>query len=177
MIMEFRGVRPKVAPGAFVAPTASIIGDVEVEEGASIWFGAVLRGDFGRIYVGKNTSIQDNVVVHTMAEGETVIGDNVTVAHGSVLHNCTVHNGAIIGLNAVLLDYCIIGEKAMVAAGSVVAANTNIPARHLVAGTPARVKKEIAGASLEWVDTSAEYYREMANSYLEQGIGRTGQPE
>lgn len=172
MIMEVRGKRPQVAPGAFVAPNAALIGDVVIEEGASIWFGAVLRGDFGRIYVGKNTSIQDNVVVHTMAEGETIIGDNVTIAHGSVLHNCTVRNGAIIGLNAVLLDFCEIGEQAMVAAGSVVTDNMKIPARHLAAGSPAKIKKEIAGASLMWVETSANYYKEMAQSYLEQGIGR-----
>ncbi len=172
MIMEFSGKKPQIAPGAFVAPTAAIIGDVIIEEGASIWFGAILRGDFGKIIVGKDTSIQDNVVVHTMAEGETIIGDKVTVAHGSVLHNCTVHNGAIIGLNAVLLDFSIIGEQAMVAAGSVVSDNMEIPARHLAAGAPARIKKEIGGASLMWVESSAEYYRAMANKYLDQGIGK-----
>ncbi len=172
MIMEFSGKKPQIATGVFIAPTAAIIGDVVIEEGASIWFGAVLRGDFGRIIVGKNTSIQDNVVVHTMAEGETIIGDKVTVAHGSVLHNCTVQNGAIIGLNAVLLDFSVIGEQAMVAAGSVVSDNMEIPPRHLAAGAPARVKKEIAGASLMWVESSAEYYREMANTYLKQNIGK-----
>ncbi len=172
MIMELKGKKPKIAPGAFIAPTASVIGDVTIEDGASIWFGAVLRGDFGRIYVGKGTSIQDNVVVHIMNDGDTFIGENVTVAHGAVLHNCTVKNGAIIGLNAVLLDFCEIGEKAMVAAGSVVSDNMIIPARHLAAGTPARIKKEIDGASLMWVDSSAAFYREMAQSYLDQGIGR-----
>ncbi len=172
MIMELKGKKPKIAPGAFIAPTASVIGDVTIEDGASIWFGAVLRGDFGRIYVGRGTSIQDNVVVHIMNDGDTFIGENVTVAHGAVLHNCTVKNGAIIGLNAVLLDFCEIGEKAMVAAGSVVSDNMIIPARHLAAGTPARIKKEIDGASLMWVDSSAAFYREMAQSYLDQGIGR-----
>lgn len=172
MIMELSGKKPQIAPGAFIAPTAAIIGDVIIEEGASIWFGAVLRGDFGKIVVGKGTSIQDNVVIHTMVEGETIIGDKVTVAHGSVLHNCTVHSGAIIGLNSVLLDFSVIGEQAMIAAGSVVPDNMEIPPRHLAAGAPARVKKEIAGASLIWVESSADYYRAMANNYLEQGIGR-----
>jgi len=172
MIMEFNGKKPHVAPGAFVAPTASLIGDVVVGEGTSIWFGAVLRGDFGRICVGKNTSIQDNVVVHTGASGETIIGDDVTIAHGSVLHNCIVRNGALIGLNAVLLDFCEIGEQAMIAAGSVVAANTIIPARHLAAGSPAIIKKEITGESLVWVETSPEHYKGMTQKYLAQGIGR-----
>lgn len=171
MIMELEGKKPQIARSAFIAPTAAIIGDVVIGENSSIWFGAVLRGDFGRIIVGNNTSIQDNVVVHTMVDGETIIGSNVTVAHGSVLHNCTVKNGAIIGLNAVLLDFCEIGEMAMVAAGSVVADKTKIPAKMLAAGTPARVKKEIDGVSLTWVETSATHYRSMAEFYLAQGIG------
>ncbi len=174
MIVEFNGKKPQIASGAFVAPTAAIIGDVIIEEGASIWFGAVLRGDCGRIIVGKNTSIQDNVVVHTMAEGKTIIGNKVTVAHGSVLHNCTVQDGAIIGLNAVILDFSVIGKQAMVAAGSVVSDSMEIPARHLAAGSPARIKKEIAGTSLMWVESSAEYYRAMAKNYLDQGIGEAG---
>lgn len=174
MIMEINGKKPRVSPGAFIAPTAALIGDVEIGEGASIWFGAVLRGDFGRITVGRNTSIQDNVVVHTMADGETIIGDQVTVAHGAVLHNCTVQNGAIIGLNAVLLDFSEIGEQAMIAAGSVVSAQMKIPPRHLAAGTPAKVKKEITGESLMWVESSAAYYQEMAKSYLDQDIGNVG---
>lgn len=171
MIIEFDGKKPQVAEGAFVAPTATLIGDVVVEEGASIWFGAVLRGDFGRIVIKKGSSVQDNTVLHVIPDCETLIGENVTVAHGAVLHGCTVENGAIIGMNAVLQDFCLIGEESMVAAGSVVPANMQVPSRHLVAGVPAEIKKEITGNSLMWVSQSAPMYQELARKYLEQGIG------
>lgn len=165
MIIEFEGKKPRVAPNAFVAPTAVLIGDVEVGEEASIWFGAVLRGDYGRIVVGRGSSIQDNVVVHVMPDCETIIGEDVTVAHGAVLHGCRIERGATIGMNAVLQDFCVIGAEAMVAAGGVVTANATIPARHLAAGAPAVVKKEIEGASLAWVLQSAPMYRELARRY------------
>ena len=171
MMIKFAGKKPRVAAGAFIAPTATLIGDVLVEAGASIWFGAVLRGDFGKIIVGKGSSVQDNAVVHTIPDCNTVIGEDVTVAHGAIVHGCTIGKGAIIGMGAVLQDFSEIGEQAMIAAGSVVPEKMKIPARHLAAGVPARVKKEIAGSSLMWVATSAAYYRELAQSYMEQGIG------
>jgi len=171
MLIEFEGKKPQVAAGAFIAPTATLIGDVEVGEGASIWFGAVLRGDFGKIIVGRGSSIQDNAVVHVIPDCETVIGDEVTVAHGAVLHGCIIEKGAIIGMGSVVQDFARVGEEAMVAAGSVVSANMIIPPRHLVAGTPAVIKKELTGASLMWVATSAPMYRELAERYLKQGLG------
>ncbi len=171
MMIEFEGKKPQVAAGAFIAPTATLIGDVEVGEGASIWFGAVLRGDFGKIIVGKGSSIQDNAVVHVIPDCETVIGEEVTIAHGAVLHGCTIEKGAIIGMGSVVQDFARVGEEAMVAAGSVVPTNMVIPPRHLVAGAPAVIKKELTGASLMWVATSAPMYRELAARYLKQGLG------
>lgn len=171
MLIEFEGKKPQVAEGAFIAPTATLIGDVIVEEGASIWFGAVLRGDFGRIIVKKGSSVQDNTVLHVIPDCETVVGENVTVAHGAVLHGCTIEKGAIVGMNSVIQDFAVIGEESMVAAGSVVPANMQVPKRHLVAGVPAEVKKEITGSSLMWVSQSAPMYQELARKYLDQGIG------
>ena len=171
MIIEFEGKKPQIAAGAFIAPTATLIGDVIVEEEASIWFGAVLRGDFGRIIVRKGSSIQDNAVVHIIPDCETVIGENATVSHNTVLHGCTIEKGAIVGMGAIVQDFCLIGEEAMVAAGSVVPANMKVPPRHLAAGVPAEVKKEITGTSLMWVLQSAPAYTELAEKYLEQGIG------
>ena len=171
MIIEFEGKKPQIAEDAFIAPTATLIGDVIVEAGASIWFGAVLRGDFGRIIVRKGSSIQDNVVVHVIPECETVIGENATVAHGAILHGCTIEKGAIVGMGSIVQDFCVIGEEAMIAAGSVVPTNMKVPPRHLAAGVPAQVKKEIAGASLMWVMQSAPMYQELARKYLKQGLG------
>ena len=170
MLIEFDGKKPQVHPQSFIAPTATLIGDIFVEEGVSIWFGAVLRGDFGRITVKKGSSVQDNVVVHIIPDCETIIGENVTVAHGAVLHGCQIDKGAVIGMNAVIQDFCHIGEQAMVAAGSVVPANMEIPPRHLAAGSPAEVKKETTGNSLMWTSQSAQMYQELANRYIEQGL-------
>jgi len=171
VIIEFENKIPQVAHNAFIAPNATLVGDVIVEEDASIWFGAVLRGDFGRIIVKKGSSVQDNAVVHVIPDCETVIGENVTVAHGAILHGCKIEKGAIIGMGAIVQDFAVIGEEAMIAAGSVVPTNMIIPPRHLAAGVPAEIKKEITGASLLWVSTSAPMYRELAERYLKQWLG------
>ncbi|NLA12214.1 MAG: gamma carbonic anhydrase family protein [Firmicutes bacterium] len=171
IILEYGGKKPQIGRGVFIAPGASIIGDVTIGDGASIWFGAVIRGDFGRIHIGSGTSVQDNAVVHVMPDCETIIGDEVTVAHGAILHGCRISRGAIIGMRSVVMDFCEIGEEAMIAAGSVVTERTIVPARHLAAGVPAQVKKEVSGRSLAWVASSTHSYQELAKSYLRQGIG------
>lgn len=173
-ILPFNGVHPRIHATAFVAPTAVVIGNVVIEEEASIWFGAVLRGDDPNheIRIGARTSVQDNCVVHVSAQGPTVIGPEVTVGHGAVLESCVVGRGALIGMNAVVLQGGTVGEGALIAAGAVVGAGADIPARHLAAGTPARVKKELQGESLRWIETSAGHYVELSRAYLEQGTGR-----
>ncbi|WP_449240769.1 gamma carbonic anhydrase family protein [Desulfoscipio gibsoniae] len=176
-IVEFKGKRPQIAKGAFVAPTATLIGDVVVEEGASIWFGAVLRGDFGHIKVGQNSSVQDNVVVHVQPGGQAAIGANVTVAHGAVLHNCIVEDGAVVGMNAVILDNAVIGAQSMIAAGAVVTDGVRIPPGHLVAGAPAQIKKELTGNALWWVRQSAQAYKHLMKAYLDEGTGIVGSEE
>jgi len=136
MFIEYRGKTPKVHPSAFVAPTAVLIGDVEVGEESSIWFGTVLRGDNGPIRIGARTSIQDNSVVHVSETGRTIIGDDVTVGHSAVMEDCNVGNFALIGSNAVLLNGCVIGERALIAAGSVGGERAGIPASVVAAGSP-----------------------------------------
>src|SRR5690606_10400100 len=133
--------------------TATLIGNVRVEAEASVWFGAVLRGDDSarQIRIGPRTSVQDNCVIHVSAEGPKVIGPDVTIGHGAVLESCVVGRGALIGMNAVILQRATIGEGALVAAGSVVSAGATIPPRHLAAGAPARVKREMTGDRFEWI--------------------------
>jgi carbonic anhydrase/acetyltransferase-like protein (isoleucine patch superfamily) len=173
-ILPYNGIHPRVHPTAFVAPTATVIGNVEIGEEASVWFGAVIRGDEPEfeIRVGPRTSIQDNVVLHVSRQGATVIGADVTVGHGAILESCTVGDGALIGMNAVVLQRAAVGEQALVAAGAVVGSGTRVPPRTLAAGTPAKVKKELEGESLRWVSTSAAHYVELSRTYLAQGIGR-----
>ena len=173
-ILPFAGIHPRIHPTAFVAPTAVVIGNVTIEAEASVWFGAVIRGDepAHEIRVGARTSIQDNVVLHVSARGPTLIGREVTVGHGAILESCTVGDGALIGMGAVVLQGATVGGEALVAAGAVVGDGAEIPPRTMAAGTPARVKKELEGESLRWVATSAEHYVELSRSYLAEGIGR-----
>lgn len=171
MIIQYRGKRPKIDPSAFVAPTAVIIGDVEVGPESSIWFGAVLRGDNGPIRIGARTSIQDNAVVHVSEGAETIVGDNVTVGHCAVMEDCRIAPHALIGSNATLLNGCTIGEGALVAAGSVVGQGAEIPARVVAAGAPAKVKKSIDGDAASWIEVSAGAYVELSRMYMAQTIG------
>jgi len=172
-ILPYGGHTPRIHPSAFVAPTAVLIGNVEVGPEASIWFGAVLRGDNPEhaIRVGARTSIQDNCVLHVSVRGPTIVGDDVTVGHGAVFESCEIRAGALIGMNAVLLHECVIGEGALVAALSVVPTGMIVPDRTLVAGSPARVRKELSGESADWVRGSAAHYVELSRNYLGQGIG------
>ena len=167
-LMPFGDKEPQVAPGAFIAPTAALIGDVVVEEGASVWFGAVLRGDFNRIVVGAGSTIQDNSVLHTAVDVPTVIGSNVTVGHLSMLEACTIEDGALIGMGSIVLHRARVGWRAMLAAGSVVREGGEIPSEVLAAGVPAQVKKSLAGSASEWVEMAAREYQELRLRYMDQ---------
>lgn len=171
MIIEYRGKRPKIASSAFVAPTAVLIGDVEVGPESSIWFGAVLRGDNGPIRIGARTSIQDNAVVHVSESGGTHVGDDVTVGHCAVMEDCRIERYALIGSNATLLNGSTIGEGALIAAGSVVGQNAAIPPRVVAAGAPATVKKALEGDAAAWIEISAGEYVKLSRMYLAQSIG------
>jgi carbonic anhydrase/acetyltransferase-like protein (isoleucine patch superfamily) len=171
MMIEYRGKLPKVAGSAFVAPNAILIGDVEVGDESSIWFGAVIRGDNGPIRIGSRTSIQDNAVVHVSEGGGTYIGDDVTVGHCAVMEDCTIGRQALIGSNATLLNGCSIGEGALIAAGSVVGQKATIPERVVAAGAPAVVKKAIEGEAATWIEMSADEYVKLSRMYLAQSLG------
>jgi carbonic anhydrase/acetyltransferase-like protein (isoleucine patch superfamily) len=173
LIIPFNGKTPRVHETAFLAPTAVLIGDVEVGAESSIWFGAVLRADHPDhgIRIGARTSIQDNCVLHVSARGATIVHDDVTIGHGAVFESCEVKRGALIGMNAVLLHESVIGEGSLVAALSVVPTGMIVPPNTLVAGAPAVVRKELKGESADWVKDSAHHYVELARQYRAQNIG------
>ncbi|HZU12549.1 MAG TPA: gamma carbonic anhydrase family protein [Chloroflexota bacterium] len=172
MIVEFGGYRPHVARDAFIAPTAVLIGNVTVHAGASVWYGAVLRGDQGEppIVVGARSNVQDNCVIHVATDLGTFIGDDVTVGHGAILEGCTVEDGALIGMNAVVLDHARVGSRSLVAANSTVLVGTEIPPNSVAAGSPAEVKKELAGEAARWIETASAHYVELARRYREEGL-------
>ena len=165
MEFELGGKRPRVHPDAYIAPTAVLIGDVEIEAGASVWFGAVLRGDESKISVARGANVQDNVVIHCAEDLPTVIEEDVTIGHSAQLEGCVVERGALVGMGATMLQRSRLGAGSMLAAGAVLAEGEQIPAGHLAAGVPARVKKPLAGSSNSWVATSAQHYQKRAVRY------------
>jgi len=162
---ELSGKRPTVHPDAYIAPTAVLIGDVEVGAGASVWFGAVLRGDEAAIKVGEGANIQDNVVVHCAHDLPTLIERNASVGHSALLEGCIVEQGALVGMGAIMLQRSRLGAGSMLAAGAVLGEGKSVPAGHLAAGVPATVRKPLDGSSESWVGTAAQHYRERAVRY------------
>jgi carbonic anhydrase/acetyltransferase-like protein (isoleucine patch superfamily) len=165
MEFELGGRRPRVHPDAYIAPTAVLIGDVEVEKDASVWFGAVLRADESTIKVGEGANVQDNVVVHCAENLPTVIERNATIGHSAQLEGCVVEQGALVGMGATMLQRSRLGAGSMLAAGAVLREGMQIPPGQLAAGVPATVKKEIKGSSNNWVASSAQHYRQRAVRY------------
>jgi carbonic anhydrase/acetyltransferase-like protein (isoleucine patch superfamily) len=171
MFIEYKGKSPRVHPSAFVAPTAVLIGDVEIGEESSIWFGAVIRADNGAIRIGARTNLQDNAVIHVGENSQTIVGDDVTIGHCAFLEDCVVENGALIGTNSVVLNGATVGRRSLIGAGSVVATNAKIPPESVAVGSPAVVKKKLEGVAVAWVDHAGPEYVHLSRSYLHHGIG------
>ena len=165
MEFELGGLRPQVHPDAYIAPTAVLIGDVHIAAGASVWFGAVLRGDEAPITVGEGANIQDNVVIHCAVNLPTIIESNATVGHSAQLEGCVVEQGALVGMGATMLQRSRLGKGSMLAAGAVLQEGEHIPPGQMAAGVPARIKKPLDGSSQRWVATSAQHYRDRAIRY------------
>jgi carbonic anhydrase/acetyltransferase-like protein (isoleucine patch superfamily) len=165
-LIPFDGKEPRVSADAYLAPTAVLIGDVVVESGASVWFGAVLRGDFDKIVVGAGSSVQDNCVLHTNEGLPTLVGRNVTVGHLSMLEGCVIEDEALIGMGSIVLNRARVGQKAMLAAGSVVVEDGEVPSGVLAAGAPAKVKKDLDGSSARWIEGAAREYQALRLRYM-----------
>src|SRR5882672_283857 len=170
MIRPFRGVHPQIHRTAFIADSAQVIGDVQVGEQASIWFGTVARGDMFYIRIGDRTNVQDNCVLHTRTcELPTILEDQVTVGHSVTLHGCYVEHGSLIGIGSILLDDVRIGAQSLVAAGSLVSPGTVVPPRSLVMGMPARVKRPLTDEEVASLDAYWQNYVAFSKLYLDEG--------
>ena len=166
LILPFDGKRPILAPGAWIAPGAVVIGDVEIGEDSSVWFGSVVRGDIHSIRIGARKNLQDHCVVHvTRGRFSTTIGDEVTVGHRGTVHGCVVHDGALVGIGATVLDGAVIGEEALVGAGAVVPPGMEVPPRTLVRGIPARIARELSPEEIAAQRKRAREYVETAHRY------------
>ena len=162
----FRGRTPDVDPTAFVAPSATLIGDVTVAGRTGILFGAVLRGDAARISVGEGSNLQDNVVVHADPGFPATIGARVSVGHAAVVHGCTVEDDCLIGMSATVMNGAVVGAGSLVAAGAVVLEGTVVPPRSLVAGVPAKVRRTLSDEEVDAVKDNADHYRTLTQEYL-----------
>ena len=169
MIRRFRSTHPQVHSTAFVADTAQVIGDVHVGEQASIWFGAVVRGDMFYIRIGDRTNVQDNCVLHTRTgEKPTVLEEQVTVGHSVTLHGCYIERCSLIGIGSIVLDDVRVGAQSLVAAGSLISPGTIIPPRSLVMGMPARVKRPLTDEEVGGLDRYWQNYVEYSRLYLQE---------
>lgn len=166
MIIPFNGKHPVISPDAFIAPTATIIGDVTIAAGASIWYGTVLRGDLAAIRIGANTNVQDNATVHVDFNTPATIGDDVVIGHNAVVHGCTIENKCLVGLGSVVLNRAHLKSGSMVAAGSVVKQGQIVGPHQLVAGIPAVVKKELSADNLGAIEMPVQGYLRLSKMHM-----------
>ncbi|HUR99483.1 MAG TPA: gamma carbonic anhydrase family protein [Pyrinomonadaceae bacterium] len=169
MIKSFAGKDPTIHETAFVTDDAIVIGDVEIGEEASVWFGSVIRGDVNHIRIGARTNIQDGCVIHVSSKDHpTILEPEITVGHRVTLHGCYVEAGCLIGIGSILLDGARIGTNSLVAAGSLLTPGTVIPPQSLVMGAPAKVKRELTSGELEDLGRSWRNYVELSRLYLSE---------
>jgi carbonic anhydrase/acetyltransferase-like protein (isoleucine patch superfamily) len=167
MIRPFNGKHPVIHETAFIADDASVIGDVEIGEDASVWYGSIIRGDVNYIRIGARTNIQDATVIHVSSKDHaTIVEHEVTVGHRVTLHGCYVETGCLIGIGAILLDGVRVGANSLVAAGSLLTPGTQIPPGSLVMGAPAKVKRELTDDEVAGVERSWRNYIELKNQYF-----------
>jgi carbonic anhydrase/acetyltransferase-like protein (isoleucine patch superfamily) len=171
LIIPHQGIMPRIAPDAFIAETAVIIGDVEIGPGASIWYGCVLRGDASSIRIGARTNIQDGTVIHVNSPREgatatnTVVGDDVTVGHMALIHACTLEDKSFVGMKSCVMDGVVVEGGAMVAAGALVTPGKRVKSGEVWAGSPAKLMRPVSEKEASYLAHAAEHYVELAQSY------------
>lgn len=164
-IYEFQGITPVIEPGAYVHPTAVLIGDAFVLEGAYVAPYSVMRGDFGRLILGRGANLQDHCCMHGFPDTDTVVEDDGHIGHSAMLHGCLVKKNALVGINSTVLDNAIIGENAIVGAGALVTPRSEIPANHLAIGSPAKAVRELTDEEKKWKSLGTDQYKMLARVY------------
>jgi len=167
MIYTLDGTTPKIADGVFLAPNSSVIGNVEIAENASVWFGVVIRGDNDPMRIGEGTNIQDNSVLHSDPGFPLIIGRDCTIGHSAIVHGCTIGDGTLIGMGATILNGAVIGKSCLVGAGALVTENMQIPDKSLVVGAPARVRRELTKEQIEGIRENALHYQANSTRFIQ----------
>jgi carbonic anhydrase/acetyltransferase-like protein (isoleucine patch superfamily) len=175
IIMPYRGVRPTIAPTAFIATTATVIGDVEIAARSGIWFGCVVRGDVNEIRIGEDTNIQDGTIIHVSKDGQgTYIGDRVTIGHMVLLHACTLEAGCFIGMHATVMDDCVVEPEGMLAAGALLTPGKRVRSGELWAGSPAKRFREVGDQERAVMARTIPRYVGLAEEYRSSEDGDAG---
>lgn len=173
LILPYKGVVPTIDGSAFIAPSASVIGDTVIGPESSIWWNVAVRGDVHEIRIGARTNIQDNSMIHvTSGKFGTYIGDDITVGHMVTLHACTLQDRSFVGMGATVMDGAVVEERAMVAAGALITPGKVVKSGELWAGAPARCIRKLSDDDLAGMSKNAPHYVELAKTYLSEGIGR-----
>lgn len=172
MLFPYRGIWPTIAPSAYIAPGAVLIGDVHLGEECSVWSNAVLRGDMAPVYVGQGANVQENATVHVDADTPATIGAFCVVGHNAIVHGCTVEPGCMVAMHATLLNRCVIGSGSIIAAAALVSEDAIIPARSMVMGLPGKVRRDVTEEEVARVRANAERYIALSRHYLAGGMGR-----
>lgn len=165
MILDFLDSSPKIEASCFVADNATIIGRVTLKENVNIWYGTVIRADENDVIIGRNTNIQDNCIIHIDRDRPTIIGDNVTVGHGAIIHACQIGNNVLVGMGALVLDGAKIGNNVIIGAGSIVTPGKEIADGSLIMGAPARLVRKLGEEELESLKETALYYVDLASKH------------
>lgn len=170
IVRSFHGRSPRLHDGVWLADDAVVVGDVEIGDGSSVWFGVVIRGDVNHVRIGARTNVQDHSVIHVTSHTHpTFVGDDVTLGHRVTLHGCTVKDRCLVGIGAVVMDGAVVGECSMVAAGSLVPPGMVVPPGTLAVGSPARVKRDLTPDEVAFFEKSAANYRAYAEQYRREG--------
>lgn len=169
MDYEIDGQRPVVAPDAWIAPHATLVGQVRVESGASVWFGAVARGDGDAISLGARSNLQDNAVIHADPGFPATIGADVSIGHGAVVHGCTIGDRVLVGMGATVMNGAVVGDDCLIGAGTLISEGVQIPARSLVVGVPGKVRRELSADEIAALAANAARYCLRAARYADGG--------
>ena len=165
MIMDFEGVTPIINKNTYISESVDIIGKVNVEENVNIWFGTRLRGDMNNIIIGENTNIQENSVVHVDINSPCIIGKNVTIGHGTIIHGCSISDNVLVGMGSIILNNAKIGKNTIIGAGSLVTQGKEFPEGVLILGNPAKVIRQLTEAEIESIQRSADNYVSLSKKY------------
>lgn len=165
MIMDFEGVTPRINKNTYISESVDIIGKVNVEENVNIWFGTRLRGDMNNIIIGENTNIQENSVVHVDINSPCIIGKNVTIGHGTIIHGCSISDNVLVGMGSIILNNAKIGKNTIIGAGSLVTQGKSFPEGVLILGNPAKVVRELTDDEIKNIKKSADNYVNLSKRY------------